>query len=186
MEILRIGKYAVKVSLDTEEALRYKLLSKDSTSDCDMKVEIERLLEKVAKKIDFTYSGRKLFTEIYPNKNGGCEVFISTINNDEARGQDVKRSKFVSLYAIETIDMLLKICFRLKEISFEGKSSVYYDDYDKKYYLILENVFTKELKYAFLSEYAKQIKASAHSYVKEHYKCIIKKNGVKLLAELTN
>jgi hypothetical protein len=186
MEILRIGKYAVKVSLDTEEALNYKLLDKESKNENDIKLEIERLLEKVTEKIDFTYSGRRLFTEIYPSKNGGCEVFISTINYDESKTHENKRGKFVSLYAIDTIERMLKICFRLNEISFDGKSSVYYDATGKKYYLLLENVFTKELKYAFLLEYAKQVKSSSIGYIKEHYKCIIKKNGVKLLAALAN
>ena len=186
MEILRIGKYAVKVSLDTEEALKYRLLSKEQINESDMKAEIERLLERVTEKIDFTYLGRKLFTEIYPSKNGGCEVFISTISLDEGKNADARKNRFSSLYAVETIERLLKMCFRLNEINFNGKSSVFYDDEGKRYYLILENVFTKEIKYAFLTEYAKQIKSSAIAYIKEHYKCIIKKNGVKRLAELAN
>ena len=103
MEILRIGKYAVKVSLDTEEALKYKLLSKEQINESDMKAEIERLLERVTEKIDFTYLGRKLFTEIYPSKNGGCEVFISTISLDEGKNVDARKNRFSSLYAVETI-----------------------------------------------------------------------------------
>ena len=186
MEILRIGKYAVKVSLDTEEASKYKLLSKDQVSEGDMKAEIEKLLERVTEKIDFTYLGRKLFTEIYPNKNGGCEVFISTISIEEGKHSDAKKNKFSSVYSIDTVERLLKMCFRLNEINFDGKSSVFYDMEGKKYYLILENIFTKELKYAFLVEYAKQIKSSAIAYIKEHYRCIIKKNGVKRLADLAN
>ena len=193
MEILRIGKYTVKISLDNVEATEYKLLNRSSVNEDDMRQELERLLETVTKKIDFTYLGRKLFTEIYPSKSGGCEVFISTVNSEESStvyktkdSTDLKKSKSPSIYMVETFEMLLKICFRLKEISFDGKSSIYYDEEGKRYYLALENVFTKELKYAFLTEYAKQIKASVFSYLKEHYRCIIKKNGVKALASLAN
>ena len=46
-----------------------------------------------------------------------------------------------------------------------------------------DGVGTK-LKYAFLLEYARALKASASTYIREHYKCICGKNAISIFSAL--
>jgi len=192
MEILRIGKYAIKISLSDAEAKEYKILECESLEEKEIKAAFAKLLKNTNEAVDFLYSGRKIFTEIYPNKNGGCEVFISTVNVDnkasnEKIQKDIKKSRLQhSIYEISSLETLLKIAFRLKEIEFDGKSSVYYNEQNQNYILVLEETYSKELKYAFILEYGKLLKSNLIYYIKEHFKCVAKKDGVKILALLGN
>ena len=82
--------------------------------------------------------------------------------------------------------MLLKVSKRLNQIDYDGKCCALYNQESKKYYMIFEDIFSKELRFAFLKEYSKQIKSSASGYIKEHCKALIKKNTIKTLALLAN
>lgn len=190
MEILRIGKYAIKISLSNKEAKEYKLTDAEEYNDSEIKEAFSKLLDNAKSLTDFSYAGRKIFTEIYPSKDGGCEVFVSTVSTEKRQnqGQDKQKNNYLhtAIYEFKSLNTILKACFRLEEIKFKGKSSVYYDFDANHYFLILENIFSKELKFAFLLEYAKSIKASAILYVIEHYQCIVKGNAVKALASLSN
>ncbi len=189
MEILRIGKYAIKISLSNTEAREYKLTNNEDCDDNEIKEAFSRLLDNAKDLADFSYTGRKIFTEIYPCKDGGCEVFISTTTTDQRLAQSTPKQKSLlhtTIYEFSSLKGLFKACFRLNEIKFKGKSSIYYDFDAEHYFLILENIFSKELKFAFLLEYAKILKSSALLYVLEHYKCIIKGNAIKQFANLAN
>ena len=192
MEILRIGKYAIKISLSDAEAKEYKILDCESAEEKEVKDAFSKLLKNAQESVDFLYSGRKIFTEIYPGKDGGCEVFISTVSaetktNTDSKQKEIKKSRpQCAVYEIPNLDSLLKIAFRLKENGFNSKSSIYYAKETGSYILILEDVYSKELKYAFILEYAKSLKSSTVNYIKEYYKCLAKKDGVKLLSALAN
>ena len=187
MEILRIGKYAIKISLSDTEAKEYKLTDSESCDEVEIKEAFSRLLDNARELADFSYAGRKIFTEIYPCKEGGCEVFISTTALEPKQTQaKPKSSVHTSIYEFPNLKYLLKACFRLEEIKFKGKSSIFYDIDTEHYFLVLENIFSKELKFAFLHEYAKSLKSSVIMYISEHYKCILKSNAVKQLASLSN
>ena len=129
MEILRIGKYAIKISLSNKEAKDYKLIDSDKCKDNEIKEAFSKLLDNAKTYTDFTYLGRKIFTEIYPSKDGGCEVFISTVNieNKQNQFQNKQRGLHTAIYEFKNLKRILKACFRLNEIQFKGKSSVYYD-----------------------------------------------------------
>ena len=191
MEILRIGKHAIKISLSHDESKEYKLQSSDNLNENEGKEAFLRLLNDAKNLVDFSYSGRKIFTEIYPSKDGGCEVFISTVSADtkykspeytKSQKQIVQRA----IYKVDDFKSLLKMCLRLSEIKFKGKSRVYYSSDSRLYYLVLDDMFSKELKYAFLQEYATYVKPNAFEYINEYCKCVVKKGAVKLLSALTN
>lgn len=187
MEILRIGKHSVKITLDSCEATEYNIF------DSENYTSIFELLNKVKEKIDFSYEDRKIFTEIYPSKKGGCDIFIScvlaeegsTVGAEKCVNQEQKKNrKNYYIFDVDSFESLVTLCYRLHEINYRGKSNIYYDVEKEHYFITLENTSTKDLKYAFLLEYAKQIKFCTFEYVKEHCKCILKDNAVHKLAIL--
>ena len=161
MEILRIGKHAIKISLNTDEAQEYKILDSEILDSDEIKEAFSRLLLKAKEAVDFSYAGRKIFTEIFPSKDGGCEIYVSCISveaenavyKNKSNQPDVKKPK-LSIFDFDSIDNLLLACYRLKEIDYKSRSSIYYDIEKKRYFMILEDVYIKDLKYAFLLEYA--------------------------------
>ena len=193
MEILRIGKQAVKVTLSEQEAIKYNISENNQLSEDEIKESFTQLLKEIKLKADFAYSNKKLFTEIFPSKNGGCEIYISCINTEANKGvykdkiseTDVKKKSLPSIYEFDCLEKLLAVVYRLNEIKHKEKTSVFYDDDRKKYFLVLENINFKALKYAFLLEYAKYVKSSSVAYLNEHYACIIKNDTVKILSALT-
>lgn len=193
MEILRIGKHAIKISLNTIEAKEYRILDSESLENDEIKEAFSKLLLKAKETVDFSYAGRKIFTEIFPNNDGGCEIFVSCISmeaekavyKDKNQQVDTKKQKpSLSIFDFDCLESLLIACYRLNEIKYKSKCSVYYDADKKRYLLILEDVYVKDIKFAFLLEYSKYIKGSIASYIKEHYKCIIKRDSVRVLSSL--
>ena len=192
MEILKISKYAIRISLTTDEIKEYNIPNDLSLADEDMKIAFTRLLDKAKSEVDFSYAGRKIFTEIYPSRDGGCEIFISCIYTEDKegvakdkQGADNKKSKPMQvIFDFDSFDNLLCACHRLKEINFKKKSVVYYCSESKHYFMVLEDVYIKDIRFAFLFEYGKNIKANVLSYVNEHYKCIVKRDSVRVLSAL--
>ena len=191
MEILRIGKFALKITLNAEETEKYKIFSDNDDSEA-IKSRFTLLLQNAKEKVDFSFEGRKIFTEIYQGKDGGCEIFVSTISKEQEatqkpQNEDSHRAKqSISVYEFQNLEMLLKVSKRLNQIDYNGKCSVLYNHESKKYYIIFEDIFAKELRFAFLKEYSKQVKSSASGYIKEHCRDLLKKNTIKTLALLAN
>lgn len=192
MEILRIGKQAVKVSLNREEATKYNILNNEELNENEIKEAFSCLLKEIKSKTDFSYSNKKLFTEIFPSKNGGCEIYISCIGMEASKtvykdkNPDIEAKKKINqaIYELDSLDKLLSVIYRLNEIKHREKTSVYYDKDRKKYLLAMENINFKNLKYAFLLEYGKYIKCGMSSYLNEHYDCIVKNDAIKKLSFL--
>ena len=193
MEILKIGKQAVKVSLNVQETIKYKITTTEELSEAEIKENFSLLLNEIKKKTDFSYANKKIFTEIFPSKDGGCEIYISCIGTEadnivykeKSTETDTKKKLTPSIYVFDGIEELLNVSYRLNEIKHSRKSSIFYDNEKNRYFLILEDINVKNIKYAFLLEYAKYIKGSVHVFLKEHYKCLINKDAIKVLSSLT-
>lgn len=193
MEILQIGKQAVKVSLNKNEAVKYKVTLNDETNDEKVKEAFSLLLKEIKKETNFSYANKKIFTEIFPSKDGGCEIYISCISDDlenrvykeKSFENEIKKKEKISIYEFDNLEKLLNVSYRLNEINHRDKTSVYYDEEKKRYFLVLEETNTRNIKYAFLLEYAKYIKSNLYVYLKEHCKCIVNKNAIKLFSNLT-
>ena len=188
MNIIRIGNEAMKISLCTDEAT--KLGFSIDESEEKMKDSFIKLLIKAKEEIEYAVLDKKIVGEIFSGKDGGCEIFVSRVEardrvySDRISYEHIKKSTGVSsIFMFESLDTLLDVTRRLDEISYGGTSSVYYDEEQKKYYIILEDVSVKELKYAFITEYSKQVQGINAQLIKEHCKCICKKNGVKILSK---
>lgn len=188
MEIMKIGSDSLKISLCTKEADEYKL---DKIDNELMKNSFLKLLLKVKESISYKAIGEKIVAEIFSGKDGGCEIFISRVEVAEPMYKEKipddmqkKQRQTISIYSFEDIKKLLMAMNRLCEIRFNGISSAYYDEEKNKYYILLEDVSPKDIRYAFLNEYARYIKGSISNLIKEHCKCICKKDAVKKLSNL--
>ena len=188
MNIIRIGNETMKISLCTDEAA--KLGFDTDASEEKMKDSFIKLLIKAKEEIEYAVLDKKIIGEIFSGKDGGCEIFVSRVEardrvyNDKTFCDTAKKpARTESAYIFDSLDGLIRVAKRLAEISYTGASSAYYEEECQKYYIILEDVSVKELKYAFLNEYSKQMKGTNCQLIKEHCKCICKKDSVKILSK---
>ena len=193
MEILKIGDDALKIMLDAEEAVAYGIDNEDTyENDYETAKIFQRIFSGAKEKIGFEFGSGRVLVQMYQSKDGGFEIFISRLEvgntyNDKVIPLENKRIKSAispSLYRFDNLENLLSVSARIENTGYAGRSSVYHDSKKGEYYLVLDDIYPKELRYAFIGEYSKQMKSSAIAYIKEHYKCICRKNGVKILSKL--
>ena len=190
MNVMKIGSDSIKISLSEKEAKLYHI--NEETSDQESKNNLVSVLLVAKEKINFKLAGEKIVAEIFSTQGGGCEIFLSCVEvgdrlyKDRNPSQDVskKQKQILNAFSFDSLEKLLTVAKRLNDINYDGESSVYYDEDKSKYFFILEDVSTRELKYTFLLEYAKSMKLSACTYIKEHYKCLCGKDAVKVFSAL--
>lgn len=185
MDIIKIGNDALKITLCTKEAQEYGFAFNQGSEV--IKEGFMRLLIDVKLHIDYPSSDKKIAGEIFTGKDGACEIFVSRVEErvykDRIQEEVLRKIRQIfSVYSFDSLDNLICVAKRLKSIGYIGVSSLYFDDLKGKYYFLLEDVSIKELKFAFIAEYAQVVKASMIVHIKEHCRCIFKKDGVKKLS----
>ena len=81
MEILQIAKGRLKVTLNAEELSEYQIDPDGMDSDEEGTAKgFEELLAVVSAKTEQQFSGGKTYVQIYPARDGGCELFFIHID----------------------------------------------------------------------------------------------------------
>ena len=190
MEIIQIRSNAIKVILDSQECQDYVFLNNDKISDERFLGSIDKLLFKVKEKEKIDLSVNKLLIQVYPLKNFGCEIYICDTEEENmykdrvASGNLKKNNTYTGVYRFDSLDKLLFVCQRLSAVTDEEGAQAYYDEENGNYYLICRSISPKELRFAFINEYAKQLKASYAHHVREHLRCFCEANAIKKLSNL--
>ena len=104
---------------------------------------------------------------------------------ERIRQEAVKKPKVC--YAVYEFDSMSKVIGAARRLNNMGEtcvSSLYYDEAKGAYYLLMDNVTVRELKFAFLNEYSVALRPSVIPYIKEHYICARKNDAVKILGNI--
>lgn len=187
MEIMKITDTSIKITLCPSEAREYDLNEKCELDNVEMKKVFSRLLLKAKKEVGFNFAGENIVAEIFCAKDGGYEIFVSYLKSEEKMYKEKPEAKIKlpkQVYLVDNLNNLLVILSRLKSLCYDGTSSVYYDEGHKKYYIILEDVSKKDLKYAFLSEFSRFIKSNQIEYLQDNFECICNGDAINRLSPL--
>ncbi|MBR2944961.1 MAG: adaptor protein MecA [Clostridia bacterium] len=191
MEIMKITDTSIKISMRAEEAQEYNLNEQCELDAKEMKKSFARILNKAKREVGFKYAGENIVAEIFSSKDGGYEIFISCITEEEKMYKEKvddttqKRPKQQLIYSFEALESLLIVAVRLETMGGFSRSSAYYDKNARKYYLTIEDVSKKGLRLAFINEYARQVKSSTLCYIKEYCQCILEGDAVPVLSSLS-
>ena len=78
MEWIRISANKLKIMLTAEDARHYDLDCRESTfSDTATRTVFREILSDVYRETGFEASAEKTYIQMYPSKEGGCELFIT-------------------------------------------------------------------------------------------------------------
>ena len=102
----------------------------------------------------------------------------------DRESQDIirKPKQICTTIAFDDMESLLLAVKRLNTVGYNGTNSLYYDEARGWYYINLEDVSIKDIKFVFLEEYSRCIRANNSCFVKEHYRCICKREAIKRLS----
>ena len=188
MEIIKIGNDAMKISLCTNEAEECGFSGEKTQQE--LKNNFIKLLLRAKGVVDFKVASEKLMGEMFSAKDGGCDIFVSRVEVSET----VYKEKFAqevtkkfrqaqTALCFDEIEQAVSVAKILDRTNYTSQSALYFDNSGEKYYILLEDVYTKDIKFACLTEYSTQIKSNYIPYIREHYKCICKRDAVKCLAK---
>lgn len=139
MEYILINESKLKITLEKSDLESFDI----SVDELDYgnpyaKTVFEEILAYSKDNFGFDTTGHKVLLQLYPSKDGGCELFITRLcESTELRtGEITEKKKRHKAYSFEKLSSLLSVCKLLCSEGFSGESSAWFDD-DGKWFLLL-------------------------------------------------
>lgn len=172
MELIMISSSKLKIMLSADDMTRYALGSDIDYSDLKTRQAFRSILDEAREKTGFDAESEKLYIQLYPSKKGGCEVYITKIDDDsececdlpcprsaevKALYKSIERSTGIipapkrhqtkerkRAYSFSSSDSMVRVCRRLLSIGWRGQSSAFSDE-NGRFYIILRDRSAYEL-----------------------------------------
>ena len=206
MELIRISDQKLKIMLTAVDMCHFELSGDHFLDNSEtMHRTFRRLLDEIRKQTDFDADDRHISVQYFPSREGGCEMFISRLTEDstmqnisqkkESRALEVRqRGKSTGgfrrdcAYRFSSLDRLLSVCKRLRDVGYIGESEAYWDSHGQ-YFLCITvqspSPFSIPDEWGFIVEYGTLENAALLKiYIKEHGGVICAASAVHRLAEL--
>lgn len=198
MEWIRISNNKLKIMLTREDAARYALCPDTADyADALTRRAFKAILTDVRRETGFDAADDKLYIQMYPSREGGCELFVTkmgieishTRNTSTYKTQNTAAERQQRSMAFCFWDMacLIAVCRRLLALGFEGDSVAKVDDCHRYWLFLSEEgdpLFARA-DYAFVCEYGEiESKDTAEMMLAEHGKTLCAAHAVETLGEL--
>lgn len=207
MELIKINDQKLKIMLTPSDMTQYELNADCIVGDSEqMHKSFRLLLEEVRRQIGFDFDDRRISVQFFPSREGGCEMFVSSIlpsaSGEERKKLPARIGNALTVrgnkgsgsfqrdgaYRFDTMDVLLRACHRLRGIGYIGESAAYRDERNF-YYLLFRtrssSPFTVPEELGFLVEYGKiENAAMLRLYFREHGDLICAPDAVERLGVL--
>lgn len=199
MEWIRISDNKLKIMLTAEDARRYALNCE--SADCAESLTREAfraILTDVRAESGFDASDEKIYIQMYPSKEGGCELFVTRMGllteGENTRAPEKKKAvKHIPLpckrskaFLFDELEHLLALCRRLLAHGYIGESTVWREESGDWWLILIESATASTCQdYQFINEYGRMFRGEdVQTFLSEHGKCICPQNAVATLAML--
>ena len=203
MEWIRISPNKLKIMLSAKDAEHYALNCENADyADVMTREAFREILTDVRAETGFDATEDKVYIQMYPSKEGGCELFVTKVGllltegaTREAKAQNAKHDRELSprsarrrggaLYFTE-LAPLLALCKRMAP-TFNGKSEAWQDERGGWWLLLADqgDPYSWREDFRFTLEYGKHVAPqNAKTYLSEHGRAVCRQNAVKILGEL--
>ena len=207
MELLRISDSKLKVMMNRQDLADFQLRAEElDYSNTETKRMFWDILNQAKHTLGFVTDGARVLVQLFPSRDGGCEMFITKIGEichscqqGEEGGSPLlpllhyKPSHHSSggrpgVFGFDTLEWMISVCHRLCGIGYAGESEAYIGD-NGRYYLFLEGLdptgYLPLDEYSFIVEYGSAENVEAvRGFLGEHGKVICKKRAVEQLGLL--
>jgi negative regulator of genetic competence, sporulation and motility len=181
MELILINDSKLKIMLSPDDMREYDI-------SCDSvdykKTETRRafwcILDDVKHKTGFDAASEKVYIQMYPSKEGGCEMYVTKLGfTSPDESIDIAENASCELaYHFTELDSLLRVCRQLNSIGLDSLGEAYRAD--NGYYLILGGTPPDSL--AFIEEFGKKCDSDTAKTYLEEYGTRICENAAGMLS----
>jgi negative regulator of genetic competence, sporulation and motility len=195
MEWIHISKNKLKVMLTAEDARRYELNCESADyADSITRAAFRDILTDVRTASGFDATEDKVYIQMYPSKEGGCELFITKTGLLAAGEETVQintpkeaqkaqrrdsREKHAAIH-FDTLDPLLALCRRLQSQEGIEKSEIWRDEGGAWWLLFTHSAGD----IPFLGEYGKLCRQDkARLFLGEHGKAVCSTGAITVFAK---
>ncbi len=205
LELHLIGEEKLKVLLTPFDMMKYNLTcEKLDYENTETRKAIWSILDHAKHETGFDAARGRICIEVFPEKNGGCAIYITKLakNEPSCGGIDLAKEKGAgqevsTIYGFEESESLFKVCRCLLHGGYELPSRAFFEPTEKKkprYYLELFEMPPsggKKAKYLrehlFIGEFGTRMAGDVSlSYLREHCLPICEERAVETLAPLAN
>lgn len=204
MEYIMINESKLKVICEESDLDPYGICA-DSLEygDAYSRKFLEDLLDEAKVRFGFDTARHRVLIQLFPDNEGGCEIYINKLGLLEKRSRDTEKSEDTApaqksktqkkLFFFERLDFMLEVCKRLSFLNGCKNSTAFYEE-GRGYYLYFDVISGAELEeyglpaldeYSFLLEYGEpQIAKEKLPYLYEYAKNICSKNAIEELSKI--
>ena len=208
MDLIKISDTKLKIMLTSSDMAHYDLHN-DTISITDRHVRhvLRQLLSDAKDRVGFDIDMNRLYVQMYPGADGGCELFITKHEGDtdcdhrcalpvpsllSKQGHtpvcNERHPLDMCIYSFLKLEHLISVCKRLSSIGFSGFGDAY-ADHKHTYFLVLYDFPSPSLyapdEYCFLSEYGyRENSRSLQGYLYEYCTMLCKEKAVQTFSEL--
>ena len=202
MELIVVNENKLKIVMSENDMHAYGLDENEFyCSVTNARAILEKILHNSPIKTGFenVSTEDKILIQLYPDKNGGCELYVTKIAFDEMEDTsfmiDENESKYLLpkpkgkpvliSYKFDKLEHAIKAARETYKHNYSGISS-FYKDSSGKYYLFIGTQGKENLRIMdFLSEFGDQINSeNTYMLLCERGKCIFKDNAIEDLTKI--
>ncbi len=194
MEYILINECKLKVMLDRSDlAERHISAERLDYANPEARRIFGDILQYAKREFGFDTSGHRVLLQLYPSKDGGCELFISSIGKLEKRHMSDKAEETDALqkaYSFECLDHLLSVCRALINADGIIESNAWFDSGGRWYLTLVyraqaDDEFMPLDRLSFISEYGECESSKALSfYLGEYATSVCQGNAVDILGKI--
>ena len=204
MEYIMINESKLKVICEESDLDPYGICA-DSLEygDAYSRKFLEDLLDEAKVRFGFDTARHRVLIQLFPDNEGGCEIFINKLGLLEKQSCDTKKQENTSkkpkskilkkLFFFERLDFMIEVCKRLSFLDGCKSSTAFYEE-GHGYYLYFDTIVNAETEeyglptldeYSFLLEYGEaQNSKEKLPYLYEYAKNICPKNAIEELGKI--
>lgn len=188
MEYILINDSKLKIILDKQELSEWDISADElDYANPAARQVFEGLLGYAKKELGFDTTGYKVLIQLFPSKDGGCELFVTKLGqsarSDRIERENDKRQTERRAYSFDKLSHLLSACKRLSYAGYTGESSVWYDG-EGRWFLMLSFDCPSDTL-SFISEYGEvENPRSLDLYLGEYGSSVCKNNAAAILGKI--
>ncbi len=192
MELLLVTPGRLKIVMSSLDMQEYAITCDNlGYKDGNTKQILRSILAKAKDEVGFDASGRRVVVQMYPSKDGGCEMYVtkSTASPLPVPLHSGMR-KIPTVFRFGGMQTMLCACRKLSDREDILSSAAYAGLDNEECYLLLYtpavDAFGREpLLFSAANEYGRMWNTEyAIAYLKEHCDCICRADAVKTLGKL--
>ena len=194
MELILINDTKLKIMLTDADMERYELdCNCANYNNTETRRAFWSILDEAKHKTGFDAASDKIFIQLYPSKEGGCEMYVTKVGTLHSKksvssktNQDSPTYHQNIVFSFNSINDLISACHLINLSKINIKSTAWTDERHIYYlFLIPDGSIDMSIVYGILSEFGNNLKNdNILSYIKEHGKILCQSCAIEKLSVL--